>query len=241
MRNGKGAVKGSEGRQKAIRAWLEREILDGRLRPGDPLDEQEVCRRFGVSRTPLRETLLQLESLNLIEFRSRQGAFVARLSVKQIVAMWEVLTGLEGMCAALSARRMTDQDRDQLQGIHRNAEVMASTADIEAYDGANRAFHEAIYAGCRNAYLADSVRAIRLRVGVYRRYPFQRAGGIDRSIAGHRGIVDAICRGDESAADIAMREHVASGVSFVDMVAELDEQADMIADLESVKGRHAPQ
>lgn len=217
--------KTSAGRQKAIRAWLEREILDGNLRPGDQLDEQEVCRRFGVSRTPLRETLLQLASLNLVEFRPRQGAFVARMSVKQIAAMWEVLAGLEGLCAGLSARRMSEEDRAQLRTVHEEGRAIVPTENVEAYDNANRAFHEALYLGCRNGYLADTVRAMRSRVGVYRRYPFRRTGGLERSFAGHQAIVDAICKGDEAAADAAMREHVSSAISFLDMVAELPDAA----------------
>lgn len=213
----------SASRQKALRAWLEQEILDGKFRPGERLDEQQVCRRFGVSRTPLRETLLQLVSLNLIEFRPRQGAFIARMSLKQIAAMWEMLTGLEGLCAALSARRMTEEDRNRLRAVHEEARKVVATGNIEDYDNGNRLFHEIIYSGCRNEYLADNVRAIRSRVGVYRRYPFQRAGGLERSFAGHQSILDAICKGDEPAADIAMREHVSGALSFLDMVAEMSE------------------
>jgi DNA-binding GntR family transcriptional regulator len=222
-------AKASAGRQKAIRVWLEREILDGKLRPGDQLDEQEICRRFGVSRTPLRETLLQLASLDLIEFRPRQGAFIARMSPKQIAAMWEMLTGLEGLCAALAARRMTEEDRSRLRAAHEEARAIVPTGNIEAYDNANRAFHEVIYFGCRNEYLADNVRAIRSRVGVYRRYPFQRAGGLERSFAGHQAILDAICKGDETAADAAMREHVSSAISFLDMLAELSDDMSPVA------------
>ena len=232
-------AKTSAGRQKAIRAWLEDEILDGRLRPGDRLDEQEVCRRFGVSRTPLRETLLQLASLNLIEFRPRQGAFVTRMSLKQIAAMWEMLTGLEGLCAALSARRMTEEDRSRLRAAHEEARAIVPIGNIERYDNANRAFHEAIYSGCRNEYLAENVRAIRSRVGVYRRYPFQRAGGLERSFAGHQSIVDAICRGDETAADVAMREHVSGALSFLDMVAELSDDIAPKLDVEDTSPRRS--
>jgi DNA-binding GntR family transcriptional regulator len=60
------ASEGSLNRQKELRSWLENEILDGRLRPGDAIDEHGVCARFGVSRTPVRETLFQLASLELI-------------------------------------------------------------------------------------------------------------------------------------------------------------------------------
>lgn len=74
--------------QGNLRRWLEGEIVSGRLRPGDRIDEKELCGKFGVSRTPVREAILQLASIGLVALRPRQGAIVARISVRQIVAMW---------------------------------------------------------------------------------------------------------------------------------------------------------
>src|SRR4051812_29398608 len=96
-------------RQGELRVCLENEILEGKIAPGTFLRENEICRRFKVSRTPVREALLQLASLDLIEFRPRRGAIVRQMSVKQIAAMWEVLTSLEALAAGLAARRMTQE------------------------------------------------------------------------------------------------------------------------------------
>lgn len=208
-------------RQQELRAWLENEVLDGRLKPGDRIDEQEVCARFGVSRTPVREALLQLASLDLIEFRPRYGAIVKQMSVKEIAAMWEVLTSLEGLAAGLAARRMTAGERAALATIHDESEPHVETGSISEYDAANRSFHETIYAGCRNEYLANQTKTIRRRLESYRRYPFKRAGGLERSYTGHQAVVDSINVGDDVAAAEAMREHVAGGLSFLDLVAEL--------------------
>lgn len=212
-------------RQNEIRAWLESEILEGRLRPGDRIGEQEICRTFAVSRTPVREALLQLASVDLVEFRPRQGALVLRISVRQIAAMWEVMTSLEGLCAELAARRMDGAERDALQAIHDSSRLCVSTDDVVGYDRCNREFHELIYAGCRNDYLAEHVRDIRRRLRIYRRYPFQRAGGIERSVHGHEAVLRALGAGNDAAAGAAMREHVAGGLSFLDLVAELPASA----------------
>ncbi|MEH2474466.1 DNA-binding GntR family transcriptional regulator [Nitrobacteraceae bacterium AZCC 2161] len=206
---------------KNLRAWLENEILEGRLRPGDSLEEAAICARFGVSRTPLREALLQLASLDLIEFRSRHGAVVREMSVREIAALWEVLASLEGLAASLSARRMTQSDRDGLQSIHDKSRAMMEGNDVIGYDQCNSLFHEAIYLGSHNEFLANQVLTIRRRLHPYRRYPFQRAGGIQRSFRGHQKIVDAIAAGLDEVAAIEAREHVAGGLSFVDLVAEL--------------------
>lgn len=208
-------------RQNEIRAWLENEILEGHLRPGDRIGEQEICQKFAVSRTPVREALLQLASVELIEFRPRQGALVLRISVRQIAAMWEVMTSLEGLCAELAARRMGHDEREALQAVHERSRHFMAQEDVAGYDGCNREFHEIIYAGCRNDYLATHVRDIRRRLRIYRRYPFQRAGGMERSLAGHEAVMKALTAGDDGAAGSAMREHVAGGLSFLDLVAEL--------------------
>ena len=88
---------------------LQEQIIDGHLKPGDELDEKLLAARFGVSRTPIREALLQLSSLGLVKMRPRRHAIVSALTVQQVIAMWEVLTELEGFCAALAARRMSPE------------------------------------------------------------------------------------------------------------------------------------
>lgn len=225
----RGALEASSSRQKELRAWLENEILDGRLCPGDAIDEQDVCARFGVSRTPVRESLLQLASLDLVEFRPRYGAIVKQMSVKEIAAIWEVLTSLESFAAGLAARRMTAEDRALLEKIHADSLPFIEKSDVEGYDAANKLFHEVIYDGCRNEYLSNQVSTIRRRLQPYRRFPFHRPGGMQRSSAGHQQVLDAIKSGEEERAAAAMREHVASGLSFLDLIAELP-----------VKSREAP-
>lgn len=211
--------------QKKLRSWLEEEILEGRLRPGDPIDEQDIGRRFGVSRTPVRETLLQLASLDLIEMRPRHGAVVRQISVPEIAAMWEVLVELESLAAGLAARRMGADHRKQLAAIHEEARPLVEHNNVALYDEANRRFHEAIYDGCCNSYLTGLTLTIRRRLKPYRRYPFQRAGGLQRSFEGHTQVIDAIMSGNDEAAARAMREHVAGGLTFLDLVAEMPQHA----------------
>ena len=91
---------------------------------------------------------------------------------------------------------------------------------MEGYDAANKTFHEAIYRGCRNDYLAKQVMTIRRRLQPYRRFPFHRAGGMQRSFEGHQLVLNAIKAGEEDKAAAAMREHVAGRLSFLDLIAE---------------------
>ena len=83
-------------RADALRDQLEQDIVTGTLRPGERLDEQSLAARFGVSRTPIREALMQLASAGLIELQPRRGAFVASLSLKEVIERFEVMAALEG-------------------------------------------------------------------------------------------------------------------------------------------------
>ena len=90
-------------RAEALRDKIEQDIVTGRFQPGERLDEQSLADRFGVSRTPIREALMQLASTGMVELHSRRGAFVASLGFKEIIERFEAMAALEGMCGALAA------------------------------------------------------------------------------------------------------------------------------------------
>lgn len=90
-----------------VRSALEKEIFAGLLAPASPLDEDAIARRFSVSRTPVREALLQLIEAGLVEKPSRQRAVVAPLDVRRLIQMFETLSELEAVCARFAVRRIT--------------------------------------------------------------------------------------------------------------------------------------
>src|SRR4029453_2541526 len=96
-------------RAEALRDEIEQDIVTGRLKPGERLDEQSLAARFAVSRTPIREALMQLASTGLVSLQPRRGAFVASLSFKDVIERFEVMAALEGMCGSLAARRITPE------------------------------------------------------------------------------------------------------------------------------------
>ena len=100
---------------ETIRAAIEQEILSGKLPSGSQLEEQQLLARFGVSRTPVREALIQLESAGLVDLVPRQGAIVSSISLREYVAMNEILVQLEALSARLAARRISAAQRTALQ------------------------------------------------------------------------------------------------------------------------------
>ena len=93
-------------RADALRDTQEDEIMVGQLATGIRLEEVALANRFGVSRTPMREALLQLAAAGLIETQPRRGAVVARIGPQRLQDMFEVLVELEAMAARLAARRV---------------------------------------------------------------------------------------------------------------------------------------
>src|SRR5271163_2771535 len=79
------------------------DIIHARLAPGVRLDETELARRFGVSRTPVREAIRQLVASGLVEARAHRGALVARPSAERLEGMFEAMAELESLCAGLAA------------------------------------------------------------------------------------------------------------------------------------------
>jgi DNA-binding GntR family transcriptional regulator len=199
------------GRANEIRNLLQEEIENGSLAPGAPLDERALATRFQVSRTPVREALQQLAARSLVRIAPRQGISVARLSVSQVRAMMETVGELESLVAKLAARRVDDVLRQTLDDALQRCQDAATAGGAAEYAIANAFFHETIYAGSRNAYLAELIRNARRQIQRYRLKDFQAKSQIRQSLQDHGHIARAIQDGDEVLAVQAMLLHVPSG------------------------------
>ncbi len=197
-------------RAGALAATLADSITSGALPPGTHLEEERLAAAHGVSRTPVREALRLLAATGLVEQRPRRGAVVSRPDPRRLAEMFQAMAELEAACAAFCARTMDGRARTQIVALHAAMGTMAATGDLRAYQAANVTFHEALYAGAGNGYLAELAEATRLRLA-----PFRAAqlGGKDRlaaSHAEHGAIVDAILAEDGAAAAAAVRAHLAA-------------------------------
>src|SRR5690554_6707136 len=120
-------------RSEYLRETIEERIATGEYGPGMRLDESELAEEFGVSRTPIREALIQLDSEGLVEMRPRRGAVVVEVSPQRLCEMFEVMAELEAMCARLAARRLTPADREQLVAVHEESQRVLDGGDPNAY------------------------------------------------------------------------------------------------------------
>lgn len=191
-----------------LRLQLADDIVCGALPPGTPLDESDVARRFGVSRTPVREAIRQLTASGLVDSRAHRGAIVARPDIQRLNSMFEAMAELEALCAGLSAERMTAANRHSLEALHEQLRAMIQAGNPQRFHEVNEAFHNAIYAGSQNTYIAEMTLATRVRVQPFRRAQFRNLGRLAKSHAEHDSVVVAIMRGDRVGAAAAMRDHI---------------------------------
>lgn len=202
---------GRDSRATAVCSYIEGEIIAGRLEPGDPLDEAELARKFRVSRTPVREALLQLAAIDWIQFRPRRGAVVAPISLQRMVQMFEVMAEIEGFCARLAAERMTNSERKLLlqaaQVCAREARSKTESTYRRYFD-ANYAFHEIIYLGAHNEHLREMAKAMRNRLTPYRRFRLRTSIRVKNSSREHNAIAKSIVDGDGEHAAQEMRSHL---------------------------------
>ena len=194
--------------RKSLRLQLADEIVRGVLPPGAALDETDVARRFNVSRTPVREALRQLAASGLVDARAHRGAVVARPSIERLTGMFEAMAELEALCAGLAAERMPAVERHALEAVHEELRVLSYAGNPERFHEVNERFHNAIYAGSQNGYIAEMTLATRVRVQPFRRAQFRNLGRLAKSHAEHDRVVVAIMRGDRTGAAAAMRAHI---------------------------------
>lgn len=211
-------------RADALRDQLEQDIVTGILRPGERLDEQGLAARFGVSRTPIREALMQLATTGLIALQPRRGAFVAALSLREVIERFEVMAALEGTCGALAARRITDDERARLAEAHAACGREAATGDADAYYYANERFHNVIYGASHNAFLAEQARQLHDRLKPYRRLQLWARRRIVTSLDEHGQIVEAIGNGEIDRAERMLKAHILiQGERLTDFIATFDD------------------
>jgi len=205
-----------------LRQRIEDEIVSGELALGSRLDENQLAARFGVSRTPIREALLQLAATGLVQTKPRRGAIVSAPEPHLLLAMFEAMAEIEAACGRLAARRLVPEDAEALQAALAGCKAAMAKADTESYYAENYVFHTVVYRASRNAFLAEQALSLHRRLAPYRRLQLRVRQRLPQSLAEHEAIVAAIVAGNEAGAAEALRSHViVQGDRFTDLVAGL--------------------
>jgi DNA-binding GntR family transcriptional regulator len=171
------------------------------------LDERDLSERFGVSRTPLREALAQLESEGLVRIAPRKGIFIVRRSKAEILEMITVWAALESMAARLATQVASDAEIRALHDLVDTFSTDEVAAKMGEYSDANIRFHQAIIALGRCKLIADMADSLFLHVRAIRQRTIFERDRARRSIVDHSEIVAALEVRDTERAERLVREH----------------------------------
>lgn len=139
-------------------------VLEDVLPAGERVPEKELCTRFAVSRTPLREALKVLASEGLLELLPNRGAVVTTLTESDIEDAFPVLANLERMAGELACARISDEGVAEIQALHRKMTDCFKRGDRPAYFVLNQLIHDRIIAAAGNDVLADIHHLFTLRL-----------------------------------------------------------------------------
>jgi len=197
----------------------------GRLNPGDVIEEPALVAEFGISRTPVREAILQLEAMGLIQRLPRKGAVVFRPTLEEFLAILEVHAKLEGQAAGLAARRLSTSGAMALEQAVLACEGFAAQhgdANPDDYYQLNLRFHECVAIAAGNPFLVEMIKTNARKLLAYYRARYRYAGAIAASAREHRQIADLIRARDAAGAEALMQRHVQfDQITAMDLLAAL--------------------
>lgn len=190
-------------------------IISGQLEPGSLHSVQSLATVFNVSRTPVREALIDLAGAGMVEFERNRGVRVLKTSVRDLEEILVMRVLLEVPAAWRAAGRITPSGIDELRRALAAMEEAAAADDEPGMMANDRRFHEIINQASGNARLAsyvDSLRDLILTRGVS---TVDRTRSLKEVVDEHHGIIEAIAAGDAEGAATAMKSHLVSTASLL--------------------------
>lgn len=169
------------------------------------LDERDLSARFGISRTPLREALAQLDQEGLVRVVARRGIFIVRRTKAEILDMITVWAALESMAARLAAETVPEESLAELRQLTQPYDDVSRR--MGEYSDANIRFHQAILRASGNPLIGDIADGLFLHVRAIRNRTIFEKDRAQRSIVDHRQIVEAIANREPDLAERLVREH----------------------------------
>ncbi|MDI7260380.1 MAG: GntR family transcriptional regulator [Thermodesulfobacteriota bacterium] len=193
---------------------LEKAILEGKIRPGDRLIEDELSKGFGVSRGPIREALRLLEKDGLIRRVPRKGAIVQWISKEDISEIYEIVAILEGLAARNFCKGATGDELAKLRQIYQEMETQVKKNNVLKYQKLNREFHEMIVLGSNNKKVKAIYNNFQKQIRLVRKMNLSFVSRPKISLKEHKNILNAILRKQPGKAEQEARQHIERAASM---------------------------
>jgi DNA-binding GntR family transcriptional regulator len=171
-------------------------IVEGALKPGEKIQEPELCERFGVSRTPLREALKALAVEGLLTLLPNRGAIVAKITQDEINELFPIMGALEALAGELACANITDAALAAIWRDHNRMVQYYERGEWPGYIKLNRAIHEAIFIAAGNASLSALYQQLLVRTHSVRFVVKKSAARWKEAIEDHEKIMAALDKRD---------------------------------------------
>ena len=187
------------------------------------LDERRLAADFGVSRTPVREAMAQLEREGFVRSVPRRGVYVVRKTRREVIELITAWAALEGMAARLITQSAADEDIASLRRMFATFENGEVRAHLDEYSEINIEFHQAIIRMSGNSVLIDLAENLFTHMRMIRRKTIGEMDRADRSIRDHMQIIEALEARDTGRAETLVRDHA---LGLADHVAKFADYLD---------------
>ncbi|MGN0702158.1 MAG: GntR family transcriptional regulator [Lentihominibacter sp.] len=187
---------------------LQRDILTGNLKPGQKIVEQELCNEYGVSRTPIREALRQLEADGLVENILNRGAFVIGMSDQDYEDMFEMRKAYEVQAVKWAIQRITKEEMERLEETFEFMEFYTMRNDIEKMLVINTGFHQIIYEASHNRMLQKQLASYQNFLKYKNSQVVRSDNYLSTVLEEHRAIFKAFADKDVREGALAMEIHM---------------------------------
>lgn len=187
---------------------IENAILSGEYKDGESLSELKISNELGVSRTPVREALMQLELEGLVRNIPNKGAVVVGVTEKDIEDIYAIRISIEGLAAKLCTQKITDEELRALEKIADLQEFYLMKNDTEQLLKLDGDFHKIIYDSSRSRPLRFMLTNFHNYIRHARDISVQTQGRAEKTVAEHRAILEAIRSRDAALAEKLTAEHI---------------------------------
>jgi DNA-binding GntR family transcriptional regulator len=184
------------------------------------LDERKLAADFGISRTPVREAMAQLESEGFVRSVPRRGIYIVRKTKREVIELITAWAALEGMAARLITLNAAGEDVAALRSMFATFQNGELRAHLDEYSEANIGFHQSIIRMSGNRVLIDMAENLFTHMRMIRRKTIVENDRIDHSIRDHMGIIEALEKRDTVRAEQLVRDHALGLAEHVEKYAD---------------------
>jgi len=200
---------------ESLVAPLREMILQGELRAGEKVPEEQLCERFGVSRTPIREALKVLAAEGVLQILPHRGAIVARITEEQIDELFPIMASLERLAGILACQRASEGDVARIRALHERMMVHFESGEEAEYLRHNRLIHEAFFEIAGNVTLSAFYQQILTRIHACRFVVRKSRNHWSAAVAEHEQMIELLEARDGPALGALLEAHVTGTTSGI--------------------------